>query len=75
MDIEMEAPNGFEAAVRLRAERDGPVIIFTTKTLDYAVRGYGLALRYLPKPIEYAGFAGALSLALRERLGNYLRGR
>ncbi len=67
MDIEMEPPNGFEAAQRLRAERDAPIIIFTTQTLNYAVRGYGLALRYLPKPIDYGDFAEVLELALRER--------
>lgn len=67
MDIEMEPPNGFEAAQRLRAERDGPVIVFTTQTLNYAVRGYGLALRYLPKPIDYDTFSQVLELALRER--------
>lgn len=67
MDIEMEPPNGFEAAQKLRAERDGPVIVFTTQTLNYAVRGYGLALRYLPKPIDYGAFSEALELALRER--------
>ncbi len=67
MDIEMEPPNGFEAAERLRAERDAPIIIFTTQTLSYAVRGYGLALRYLPKPIGFDTFSEALELALRER--------
>ncbi len=67
MDIEMEPPNGFEAAQKLRAERDAPVIVFTTQTLGYAVRGYGLALRYLQKPIGYGDFAEALELALRER--------
>lgn len=67
MDIEMEPPNGFEAARRLRAQRDAPIIIFTTQTLSYAVRGYGLALRYLPKPIGYGAFSEALELALRER--------
>ncbi len=67
MDIEMEPPNGFEAAQRLREERDAPTVIFTTQTLGYAVRGYGLALRYLPKPIDYGAFSEALELALRER--------
>lgn len=67
MDIEMEPPNGFEAAQRLQAEQNGPVIVFTTQTLNYAVRGYGLALRYLPKPIDYGTFSETLELALRER--------
>lgn len=67
MDIEMEPPNGFEAAERLKSEKGGPTIVFTTQTLGYAVRGYGLALRYLPKPIGYGDFAEALELALRER--------
>lgn len=65
MDIEMEHPNGYETAVILRQRDRRPEIIFTTKTLNYAVRGYGIALRYLPKPISYKMFADSLQIALQ----------
>ncbi len=68
MDIEMEPPNGFEAAVKLCSGDDPPIIVFTTQTLNYAVRGYGLALRYLPKPISFEMFAPVLKLALERAL-------
>ncbi len=68
MDIEMEPPNGFDAAVKLCSQENPPVIIFTTQTLNYAVRGYGLALRYLPKPISFEMFAPVLKLALERTL-------
>lgn len=68
MDIEMEPPNGFEVAVKLCSEDKPPIIVFTTQTLNYAVRGYGLALRYLPKPISFEMFAPVLKLALERAL-------
>lgn len=53
LDIEMAHPNGYEAAVELSRRECPPAVIFTTQSFSYAVRGYGLALRYLPKPITY----------------------
>ena len=67
LDIEMAHPNGYEAAVRLSHEPTPPIVIFTTQTLNYAVRGYGLALRYLPKPISYEMFRQALQLAIEKK--------
>lgn len=67
LDIEMAHPNGYEAAVALSKKECPPIVIFTTQSLRYAVRGYGLALRYLPKPITYEAFASALQLALTRR--------
>lgn len=51
LDIEMEAPNGYDTAKIIKAQKPESIIIFTTKSLDYAIRGYGIAFRYLPKPI------------------------
>lgn len=69
LDIEMaegEKLNGFEAA-RLLMERDRkPLIIFTTNSHAYSVYGYGLAFRYLVKPLEYQLFSEVLTLALDE---------
>lgn len=66
LDIEMAAPNGLAVGAALIKRNPAPVIIFTTQSLNYAVRGYGIALRYLPKPIEYETFVGALRLAMRK---------
>ena len=65
MDIEMEAPNGYEIASRLMQQEEQPLIIFVTKSGDYTIRGYGVAFRYLPKPITYNDFCQVLALALR----------
>lgn len=51
LDIEMESPNGFEIALKLAREDNHPVILFLTNSAAYAVRGYGIALRYLLKPL------------------------
>lgn len=66
LDIEMEKPNGFETALELRSRAKKPIIIFTTQNLNYAVRGYGVALRYLPKPISYEAFSPVLKLAINQ---------
>ena len=68
LDIEMAHPNGYEAAVQLSRDPNPPIVIFTTQTLNYAVRGYGLALRYLPKPISYEMFTQALRLAIDQKM-------
>ena len=65
LDIEMAPPNGYETALHLRTMARKPEIIFTTKNLNYSIRGYGIALRYLPKPIGYEMFIRALHQALQ----------
>lgn len=64
LDIEMPEPNGYTVGKELSQREHPPVIVFTTQTLGYAVRGYGIALRYLPKPIDYPTFAGVMRLAI-----------
>lgn len=66
LDIEMAHPNGYEAAVELSRRECPPAVIFTTQSFSYAVRGYGLALRYLPKPITYEVFRSALEQAIQQ---------
>lgn len=56
LDIEMTAPNGYEAAKIIKKEYKNTFIVFTTNSLDYAIRGYEVAFRYLPKPITYQMF-------------------
>lgn len=68
LDIEMPSPNGYEAAVQLSREQKPPIVIFITQTLTYAVRGYGVAFRYLPKPITYEMFRSVLKLAIEQMM-------
>lgn len=67
IDIEMPAPNGFEVAEQLKAKANPPLVIFVTKSSSYTIQGYGVAFRYLAKPISYALFSSVLSLAIKER--------
>lgn len=66
MDIEMPEPNGFEVATQLKNKANSPLVIFVTKSNSYTIQGYGVAFRYLAKPISYAPFSSVLSLALKE---------
>lgn len=67
MDIEMPSPNGFEIAEALKKKQNSPLIIFVTKSHAYTIQGYGIAFRYLPKPISYETLENTLSLAIKER--------
>lgn len=66
LDIEMETPNGYEIAVRLSQEGNQSLIIFATNSMDYIIRGYGIAFRYLVKPLTLEGLAPVLDAALTE---------
>lgn len=66
LDIEMQAPNGYEIAQKLLEHNPKPLIIFLTNTMAYAIRGYGVAFRYLPKPIDTKQFSEAMDAAVRE---------
>lgn len=68
LDIEMGQMNGLEVGARLINMPQKPVIVFTTQSLNYAVRGYGIAMRYLPKPITYDMFSDVMELALERIL-------
>jgi len=65
MDIEMDTPNGYEAAVELMQREDQPLIIFVTNSGDYTIRGYGVAFRYIKKPVTYGEFFRVLELAIQ----------
>lgn len=69
LDIEMESPNGYEIALRLSREESHPIIMFVTNSAAYAVQGYGLALRYLLKPLTTEALRDAMD-ALRQELSN-----
>ncbi len=52
LDIEMESPNGYEIARQLMSQEKQPIIIFVTNSMAYTMRGYGVAHRYLSKPLS-----------------------
>ncbi len=66
MDIEMDPPNGYDIAKKLVEAGSAPIIIFLTKSMEYTLRGYGIAFRYLTKPIEQSKLNRALSAAVNE---------
>ncbi len=73
LDIEMGPKNGLEVGTELVNMSAKPVIIFTTQSLNYAVHGYGIAMRYLPKPISFDVFSQAMHLALSKILPKKVR--
>lgn len=70
LDIEMPGINGYETAVRLRSMQRKPLIIFLTNSMEYTLRGYGVAFRYLTKPIQPEQLHSALDSAIREIQAN-----
>lgn len=66
LDIEMPGINGYEAALKLRSMPQKPLILFLTNSMDYTLRGYGVAFRYLTKPIQPELLGAALDSAIRE---------
>ena len=72
LDIEMPAPNGFEIAQQLIRGPEAPSIIFTTKSNAYALKGYGIAIRYLQKPITCDAISEALDVAIIEAYAHRL---
>ena len=66
LDIEMTAPNGFEIAKRLSTKTPAPIIIFLTQSMAYSLRGYGIAFRYLTKPLDPQELYSAVCKAIAE---------
>lgn len=66
LDIEMTPPNGYDIAKRLMEIKPHPVIIFLTNSMAYTLKGYGIAFRYLTKPIDPIQLADALTAAINE---------
>lgn len=72
MDIEMEQPNGYEVAKELKALPAPPVILFVSKSSAYTMQGYGIALRYLAKPLDQDLFFEAMDAAVQEATAHRL---
>lgn len=71
LDIEMDDTDGFSAARQLMSGEVKPLIIFVTKSTDYAVRGYDVAFHYLVKPLDEDKFHEVLDRALRRLTPQY----
>lgn len=72
LDIEMEPPSGFDIAKELTSTDNPPIIIFTTKSNAYALKGYGIAIRYLQKPLLYEPLSEALDVAIADATAHRL---
>ncbi|MBR4907227.1 MAG: response regulator transcription factor [Clostridia bacterium] len=70
LDIEMQAPNGYEVARELSERTRRPLIVFVTHTSAYAVQGYGIAFRYLLKPVTADALAAVLKAVEAELRAN-----
>ena len=70
LDIEMEGPNGYEIACKLIEQDSAPLIIFVTNSMAYTIRGYGIAFRYLTKPLDKEMLWAALDAATKEIAAN-----
>lgn len=66
LDIEMPPPNGYEIARKLVESDPAPIIIFLTNSMAYTIRGYGIAFRYLTKPVGQTQLNNALLAAVKE---------
>ncbi len=66
LDIEMPKPSGYDIAIELKKNENSPLIIFATCSMKYAIKGYGIAFRYITKPIDRNTFYPIIDLALEE---------
>ena len=72
LDIEMAPPTGFDVAKELISMPNAPVIVFATKSNAYAMKGYGVAIRYLQKPIHQIDFFEAMDAAVADATAHRL---
>jgi len=63
---EIEPMNALALGSRLLALPRRPLIVFTARSLHYAVHGYGIAMRFLPKPIGYDTFSEVMAMAMEQ---------
>ena len=72
LDIEMAPPTGFDVAKELIAMPNSPIVIFATKSNAYALKGYGVAIRYLQKPVAKGDFFEAMDAAIADATAHRL---
>ncbi len=59
-------PNGYDIAFRMKSLGDKAAVILTAQDCRYAIAGYKVALRYLPKPLTRAAVLEALDATMGE---------
>lgn len=72
LDIEMEPPTGFDIAKELISMPNPPIVIFATKSNAYTLKGYGIAIRYLQKPVMREDFFEAMDAAIADATAHRL---
>lgn len=70
LDIETKAANGYDVARRIKERNPNSLIIFLTFNKEYTISGYGIAFRYLLKPISREHLFIALDSVDREMCTN-----
>jgi DNA-binding LytR/AlgR family response regulator len=70
LDIEMSHPTGYEIAQKLITEPQTPLIIFVTNSMEYTLLGYGVAFRYLTKPLSAETLYPVLDCAIAKLANN-----
>ena len=70
LDIEMPS-NGFQLAQSLIQMEKHPLVVFVTKRHEYAVQGYGIAFRYLVKPLDQRLFGKMMLYYFVEFAGSF----
>ena len=68
----LEPPTGFDVAKELIAMPNPPIVIFATKSNAYALKGYGVAIRYLQKPVAQGDFFEAMDAAIADATAHRL---
>ena len=66
LDIEMPTTSGYDIGKKLKQYFPSTLIIFVTNSMEYSIKGYGIAYRYITKPIDEKMLNDTLNLAIEE---------
>lgn len=70
LDVLMPGMSGIDAAQALAEDKDHPVVVFITSSLESAVEGYRMeAAGFILKPVEEESFWSTMERVVRRRLG------
>ena len=70
LDVLMPGMSGIDAAQALAEDKDHPVVVFITSSLESAVEGYRVeATGFILKPVEEESFWSTMERVVRRRLG------
>ena len=70
LDVLMPEMSGIDAAQALAEDKDHPVVVFITSSLESAVEGYRVeAAGFILKPVEEESFWSTMERVVRRRLG------